>query len=125
LHTIRTNVSFVATPEEGVLTAKPEDLSDLIKEIATWSLITTKKPLHAEVCELKFSNLLSQLGVSHFGVASWRAQSVVSGSKVKGWRGLRGHPHNDLNAACKHNSQMHRTVFSGRRPSIEARNGQL
>jgi hypothetical protein len=35
LHTIRTNVSFVATPEEGVLTAKPEDLSDLMKEIAT------------------------------------------------------------------------------------------
>jgi hypothetical protein len=45
---------------------------------------------------------------------------VVSGSKVKDWRGLRGHPH-DLNAARKHNSQMHRTVSSGCMPSVEAR----
>jgi hypothetical protein len=59
--------------------------------------------------------------MSHFGVASWRAQSVVSGSKVKDWRGLRGHPYNDFNAARKHNSRMHRTVSSERMASVEAR----
>jgi hypothetical protein len=42
LHTIRTNVSLFETPEEGVLTAKPGDLSDLMKEVVIGRLITAK-----------------------------------------------------------------------------------